>query len=65
MQQIAAQIRCLRATDETHDTVLAVVQAPQLSWPTFRRETPRTDLTDTNTLPTLPTNQVGELEKGP
>ena len=38
IQHIAAQMRRLREIDSERDFVLAVVQAPQLSWPTFRRE---------------------------
>jgi hypothetical protein len=38
LQHVAAQIRRLREADATRDIVLAVVQAPQLSWPAFRRE---------------------------
>ena len=38
IQHIAAQIRRLREIDAEHEFVLAVVQAPRLSWPTFRRE---------------------------
>ncbi|MEK6258856.1 MAG: hypothetical protein AABP62_09570 [Planctomycetota bacterium] len=40
IQHVAAQIRRLREIATEHDVVLAVVQAPQLSWPTFRREQP-------------------------
>ena len=38
IQHVAAQIRRLREIDIEHDFVLAVEQAPKLSWPTFRRE---------------------------
>jgi hypothetical protein len=38
IQHVAAQIRRLRELDRERDIVLAVVQAPKLSWPTFRRE---------------------------
>lgn len=38
IQHVAAQTRRLREINATQDVVLAVVQAPQLSWPTFRRE---------------------------
>jgi hypothetical protein len=38
IQHVAAQIRRLRAIATEQDIVLTVVQAPQLSWPTFRRE---------------------------
>ena len=38
IQHIAAQLRRLREIDAEHEFVLAVVQAPKLSWPTFRRE---------------------------
>ncbi len=41
IQHIAAQFRLLRATDVKTDYVLAVVQAPKLSWPAFRRDEPR------------------------
>lgn len=38
IQHVAAQTRRLREVASDQDIVLAVVQAPQLSWPTFRRE---------------------------
>ncbi len=38
IQHVAAQTRRLREIAVDQDIVLAVVQAPQLSWPTFRRE---------------------------
>ena len=38
IQHVAAQMRLLRATDTKRDYVLAVVQAPKLSWPAFRRD---------------------------
>ncbi len=38
IQHIAAQLRRLREIDFEYEFVLAVVQAPKLSWPTFRRE---------------------------
>ncbi len=38
IQHVAAQIRALREIDSEHEWILAVVQAPKLSWPTFRRE---------------------------
>ena len=38
IQHIAAQMRRLREIDRDREFVLAVVQAPKLSWPTFRRE---------------------------
>ena len=38
IQHVAAQTRRLREIATDQDIVLAVVQAPQLSWPTFRRE---------------------------
>ncbi len=38
IQQIAAQTRLIRAIDKKRDTILAVVQAPKLSWPTFRSD---------------------------
>jgi hypothetical protein len=38
IQHVAAQIRRLRELDATRDIVLAIAQAPKLSWPTFRRE---------------------------
>jgi hypothetical protein len=37
IQHVAAQIRRLRALDDRTDIVLAVVQAPRLSWPAFRQ----------------------------
>ena len=40
IQHVAAQIRRVREIDIGRDIVLAVVQAPKLSWPTFRRERP-------------------------
>lgn len=40
IQHVAAQTRRLRELAVEQDIVLAVVQAPQLSWPTFRREQP-------------------------
>ncbi len=36
IQHVAAQVRRLRELDTTQDLVLAVVQAPELSWPAFR-----------------------------
>ncbi len=33
IQHVAAQVRLLRELDRSRDIVLAVVQAPQLSWP--------------------------------
>jgi hypothetical protein len=41
IQHVAAQLRLLRATDVAADYVLAVVQAPKLSWPAFRRDEPQ------------------------
>lgn len=38
IQHVAAQTRMLRDLDSSRDYVLAVVQAPKLSWPSFRRE---------------------------
>lgn len=38
IQHVAAQIRRRREIATEQDVVLAVVQAPQLSWPTFRRD---------------------------
>lgn len=37
IQHIAAQFRQLRELDSSRDYVLAVVQAPKLNWPMFRR----------------------------
>lgn len=37
IQHVAAQIRRLREISSDEDIVLAVVQAPKLSWPTFRQ----------------------------
>ena len=37
IQHVAAQIRWLRNQDPATDYIVAVVQAPQLSWPEFRR----------------------------
>ncbi|MHB8898339.1 MAG: hypothetical protein ACYC6Y_06290 [Thermoguttaceae bacterium] len=38
IQHVAAQIRRLREIDKSTDYVLAVVQAPKLSWPSFRAD---------------------------
>ena len=38
IQHVAAQLRRLREIDTKRDLVLTIVQAPKLSWPTFRRE---------------------------
>ncbi len=38
IQHVAAQIRTLRDIDPDHEWILAVVQAPKLSWPQFRKE---------------------------
>lgn len=38
IQHVAAQVRRLRDLDHEREFVLAVIQAPKLSWPTFRRE---------------------------
>jgi hypothetical protein len=43
IQHVAAQIRRLRELNATQDIVLAVVQAPELSWPAFRRKQPGAD----------------------
>jgi hypothetical protein len=40
IQHVAAQIRRLREISPDEDIVLAVVQAPQLSWPAFRQAEP-------------------------
>ncbi len=40
IQHVAAQMRTLREIDRDHEWILAVVQAPKLSWPLFRKETP-------------------------
>ena len=40
IQHVAAQVRRWREIATEQDVVLAVVQSPQLSWPTFRREQP-------------------------
>jgi hypothetical protein len=37
IQHVAAQIRRLRQVDREHNIVLAVTQAPGLSWPAFRQ----------------------------
>jgi hypothetical protein len=39
IQHVAAQVRKFRSIDPSYETVLAVVQAPQLSWPEFRKTT--------------------------
>ncbi|MBN1590343.1 MAG: hypothetical protein JW888_12580 [Pirellulales bacterium] len=38
IQHVAAQIRRYRQLDTARDVILAVVQSPQLSWPSFRRD---------------------------
>lgn len=38
IQHVAAQVRCWRETDRDSDVVLAVVEAPRLSWPAFCRD---------------------------
>lgn len=38
IQHVAAQTRRFRELDATQEVFLAVVQAPKLSWPTFRRD---------------------------
>jgi hypothetical protein len=38
IQHVAAQLRLVREFDPRADYVLAVVQAPKLSWPAFRRD---------------------------
>lgn len=40
IQHVAAQMRRLREIDSDHEWILAIVQAPTMSWPTFRKETP-------------------------
>ncbi len=40
IQHVAAQMRWLRHQDQETDYIVAVVQAPQLSWPEFRRSNP-------------------------
>jgi len=40
IQHVAAQVRALRALDPDHEWILAVVQAPKLSWPMFRKDNP-------------------------
>lgn len=37
IQQVAAQVRWFRNQDAATDYIVAVVQAPQMSWPEFRR----------------------------
>ncbi len=41
IQHVAAQVRAFREISTDQEVILAVVQAPQLSWPTFRRDQPR------------------------
>lgn len=41
IQHVAAQVRRVREMDLTQSYALAVVQAPQLSWPTYRGSVPR------------------------
>ncbi len=41
IQHVAAQVRRLREMDRSRDLVLAVVQAPKLSWPAFRADVPQ------------------------
>ncbi len=38
IQHVAAQIRMLRDLDKEYELILAVVQAPKLSWPEFRKD---------------------------
>jgi hypothetical protein len=40
IQHVAAQIRRLREVDDRQNIVLAVTQAPKLSWPAFRQGNP-------------------------
>lgn len=40
IQHVAAQVRRLREIDRERDVILAVVQAPRLSWPAFRSDEP-------------------------
>jgi hypothetical protein len=40
IQHVAAQVRRLREVTPGEDVVLAVVQAPKLSWPAFRQQQP-------------------------
>lgn len=40
IQHVAAQVRRLREVTPGEDVVLAVVQAPELSWPAFRQQQP-------------------------
>lgn len=40
IQHVAAQVRGLREVTPDEDILLAVVQAPQLSWPAFRHQRP-------------------------
>ena len=44
IQHIAAQWRALRELDSNSDYVLAIVEAPQLSWPEFRKATQNANL---------------------
>lgn len=41
IQHVAAQVRTAREKDPSQSYALAVVQAPQLSWPTYRSSVPR------------------------
>ncbi|MCC6126988.1 MAG: hypothetical protein IT426_18675 [Pirellulales bacterium] len=43
IQHVAAQSRCFRELDAAQDVILAVVQSPQLSWPSFRQARPNAD----------------------
>lgn len=43
IQHVGAQVRQLRELDKSRDIILAVVQAPELSWPAFRKDNPRAD----------------------
>lgn len=43
IQHVAAQVRAFREIAADQTVILAVVQAPRLSWPTFRRDQPRAD----------------------
>lgn len=44
IQHVAAQVRTAREKDTSQSYALAVVQAPQLSWPTYRGSVPRAQI---------------------
>jgi hypothetical protein len=53
IQHVAAQTRCYRKFNATEDVFLAVVQAPQLSWPAYRQARQQADLSIREIVETL------------